>query len=287
MGALDQGGSVSSAQWGTHWPSLFEDRRPTRWSAGFDMAHSDDRHLNIQYSGAIGFFGQISHYAGMFSVIYLQLETGRLELAEFISFNQTSSIITQTGLRTGLRRLLNRRRGFIHAEFYYPSKPKFSNNNFEFKTGSVPAVSLGWLNTFQTLGFLKNHLNIQSYALSISYKKNIRVKNNVFLDDKLNIFFSTTFKRLKAIKLSPFTDISVKKLIAPLSPWDVNRQTRWLGSLSLGLELNSSNHKWNFLLLRMKMPILLWASKVGFPDGTEPVAGLSLSLNLENLFRQK
>jgi len=284
VGAIDHGGGASSTQWEAQWPSHFDDHSSYKWLIGFNSTHTVDNDLNIRYGTALSSHIQVSHYIGQKSLGYFQMEASWLQLEESLSFSQSESDVQQLGLRFGIRHLLTKNMGFVFGEFSLPNAPTFSNNDFAFTTGAVPTFTTGWMNRFQTPFFERNNTFFPDVATSISYSKNLRNQENVFMDDAVAAHLSSSIYLAQAVSLSPFTTLLSQKLIAPLSPWDTERQTRWLSVINFGVDLTPSHHKWNWLHLRFTWPIYRWSSNGNFPDGTEPVPRVGLSVNTGGLF---
>lgn len=285
VGAIDNGGGTSSTNWGTYWPSLFDDKNELKWVAGFNATHTDDNDLNIRYGTALVSYIQVSRYMGERSIGYIQAEGSWLRLQELISFDQSSSRIYQIGVRAGIRHLLPKKWGYGYAEINHSSRPNFSNRNFAFKIGSVPVISIGWTNRYKSPWFLKYPKVFADYSLSFAYGKNLKEQDDVYLDDNISFHFSSSVYSYLPVSISPFSSLNIQNLLAPLSPWDLIRQRRWLGTVNIGFDLTPNNQKWSWMHIRFAYPIYSWASKVGFPDGTEPVARVTLSMIMNsNLF---
>ena len=283
VGAVDHGGGTSSTQWNTHWPSHFDDRNAFKWIFGFNTTHTADDELNIRYGTTISTHLQASHYIGQKSIGYVQVEGSWLQLEESLSFAQSSSDVNQLGLRFGFRHLLPGKWGFFFGEFSLPKAPKFSNSDFAFTTGAVPIGTVGWTNRLQTPWFLDYPSILPDVSISFSYAKNQKNKDDVFMDDAVNAHLASSIYVAESFSISPFSTYQSQKLLAPLSPWDTERQTRWLSVINIGIDITPSHHKWNWLHLRFAWPIYRWASNGNFPDGTEPVPRISLTINTGGL----
>lgn len=279
VGAVDQGGGSSSTGWETHWPSHFDDHSSIKWLMGFNTVYTSDNDLNIRYGTAVSTHVQVSHYIGQKSIGYFQVEGSWLQLEESLSFAKSSSDVRQLGLRFGVRHLLTGHLGFVFGEYSVPNTPTFSNSDFAFPTGAVPSWTAGWTNRFQTPWFIDHPSFLPSGSIFISYSKNQKKQDDVFMDDALNAHISSSIYLAQTISLSPFTTLLSQKLIAPLSPWETERQTRWLSVINFGVDLTPTHHKWNWLHLRFTWPIYRWSSNGNFPDGTEPVPRFALSIN--------
>lgn len=283
VGAVDHGGGTSSTQWNTHWPSHFDDRNAIKWVFGFNSTYTADDGLNIRYGTALSTHLQTSRYLGQKSIGYVQIEGSWLQLKESLSFAQSKSDVNQIGLRFGLRHLLPGKWGFFFGEFSLPKSPSFSNSDFAFTTGAVPIATVGWTNRF-VLPWALDHPSIMpDVSISFSYAKNLKDKDDVYMDDAVNAHLASSIYFAQSFSLSPFTTYQSQKLLAPLSPWDTERQTRWLSVINLGFDITPSHHKWNWLHLRFAWPVYRWASNGNFPDGTEPVPRISLTINTGGL----
>ena len=279
VGAVDHGGGSSSTQWETHWPSHFDNHTSMKWLMGLNTIYTSDNNLNIRYGTAISTHVQVSHYIGQKSIGYFQVEGSWLQLEESLSFAKSSSNIRQLGLRFGVRHLLTGKLGFVFGEYSVPNAPTFSNSDFAFPTGAVPIITAGWTNRFQTPWFINHPSFLPDISIFVSYSKNQKKQDDVFMDDALNAHISSSIYLAQALSLSPFTTLLSQKLIAPLSPWDTQRQTRWLSVINIGVDFTPTHHKWNWLHLRFTWPVYRWTSNGNFPDGTEPVPRIALSIN--------
>lgn len=283
VGAVDHGGGTSSTQWNTHWPSHFDDRNAIKWIFGFNSTYTADDGLNIRYGTALSTHLQTSRYLGQKSIGYVQIEGSWLQLKESLSFAQSKSDVNQIGLRFGLRHLLPGKWGFFFGEFSLPKSPSFSNSDFAFTTGAVPIATVGWTNRFVLPWGLDHPSIMPDVSISFSYAKNLKEKDDVYMDDAVNAHLASSIYFTQSFSLSPFTTYQSQKLLAPLSPWDTERQTRWLSVINLGFDITPSHHKWNWLHLRFAWPVYRWASNGNFPDGTEPVPRISLTINTGGL----
>ncbi len=285
VGAIEHGGGASSTHWGTHWPSRFDNRNQSKWVVGFNSTHTEDKGLNIRYGTAYSTHIQLSRYLTPNTVGYVQGETSLIRLEESLSFEQESSRVQQWGLRTGVRYLLPGKWGLMFGEYSNPAPPNFSNPDFVFTTGAVSSAMLGWINRFQTPWSVNHPSVLSDYSLSFSYGKNLKKQDDVYLDDAINAHISTSIYTSK-FKLSPFATLQSQKLLAPLSPWDENRQTRWLGVINFGFDFTLSHHKLNWVHLRVNFPVYRWTSHSDFPDGTEPVPRISISFSRGGILRK-
>ncbi|MBT3217064.1 MAG: hypothetical protein HOD97_08505 [Candidatus Marinimicrobia bacterium] len=279
VGAIDHGGGTSSTQWDTQWPSLFDNRQVFKWVTGLNATHTDDDGLKVRYGTALNIYVQLSHYIGQKNVGYIQAEGSWILLEESLSFAKTSSRVQQLGLRLGIRHLLPGKWGYVFGEITLPKMPDFSNQDFAFASGAVPIALGGWTNRFQTPWFYVYPTLFPDVSVSVSFSKNQKKQIDVFTDDALSAHGSTSILLSQFLLLSPFSTFLYQKLLAPLSPWETERQSRWLSALNAGLDITPNHHKWNWLHLRFSWPVYRWSSSRNFPDGTEPVPRISISIN--------
>jgi len=287
VGSINNGGGTSSTNWGKHWPSKFDDRKSFNWVGGFNTTFTSDDHLRIRYGASVSAHGQISHYIGKRNIGYIQLESSWLQIEEFLSFSNSSSDVFQLGFKTGMRHLLSGKLGYIFEELSLPKSPTFTNTQFPFTTGAVPIFMVGYTNRIQMPWAIKSPSFLADLSLSVSLSKNQKIQDNVFLDDAVNIHLSSSIYWIKSLALSPFSALQSQKLIAPLTPWDTERQSRRLNVMIIGLDLTPTHHDWRWLHLRIDFPVYQWTSNGLFPDGSEPVPRISLSINNNGVFQGK
>ncbi len=276
VGAIDQGGGLSSSHWGTHWPSTYDDFSSVRWVAGVNTSARRDNHLNIRYGPALSTYFQVSRYITKKSIGYGQVDFNSAFLREDLSFDPQNTRVDVRGVRFGSRFTLPKGLGFGALEWSNTSQPKLSNNDFTFHLASVPAVSSSWIRRFSMPWQRHNPYLLSSVTVTLQMTKNMKKNPNVFIDQQGSLNFSSLIQSFDSVNLAPFIRLETKKLLAPLSPWETNRQVRWLNEVNAGLDVTPNHHQWRWLHGRLTLPILWWASRAGFPDGTEPVLQFSI-----------
>jgi hypothetical protein len=279
VGAIDQGGGASSTNWNTHWPSSFYHDREWKWSAGLNSSGTGNREHRIKYGFAASGFIQVAHSFNTKTAWYSHLELNRIKISESLSFEGSETGITQFGFRTGIRYLLPSKFGYLSGEVYLPGNPVYSNDDFSFRTGAVPAYTVAWngIITYPGLQYIPE-LIPEIYA-GMSYKNNISKKDNVFIDDVFQFHLSTIISPVFQLDIAPYINSNIQKLLAPISPWESERQSRWLGIITLGTDITPSSERWNWLHIRLAVPVYGWYSEVGFPDGTQPSPIISLLIS--------
>ncbi len=285
VGAVDHGGGTSANQWNIQWPSRFDDHSSFKWLIGFNTIHTSDNVLNIRYRGVTSLHIQISHYMGENTLGYVQVEGSRLRLEESLSYQNSRSAVHQLGYRLGIRYLLPHNTGYTFGELSLPDKPQYSNKDFPFKTGTVPSIAVGWINHFSTPWADRFPSVFPDITYSFTYGHNLEIRDNIYLDQPFYGHISSTLFITKLFSVSPFTTIETQKLLAPLSPWESERQSRWLSVIRFGIDVTPIRSSWNRLHFRLSFPLLYRSSSGGFPDGTEPVPRLSLSFNTAGYIR--
>jgi hypothetical protein len=279
VGAIDQGGGASSTNWNTHWPSSFYHDREWKWSAGVNTSGTGNGEHRIRYGIAASGFIQIARNLNKNIAWYSHLEFNRIKISETLSFKGSETGITQFGFRTGIRLLLPRDFGYLSGEIYLPGNPVYSNDDFSFRTGAVPAYSFAWNKTITYPGFqLIPELIPEIYA-GMSYKNNFSQKDDVFIDDTFQFHLSTVISPIFKFDIVPYINTNIQKLLAPISPWESERQSRWLGIVAVGTDITPTSERWNWLHLRLSLPVYGWYSEVGFPDGTQPSPTISLVIS--------
>ena len=284
VGAVDQGGGTSSSQWETHWPSQFDDRRSFQWLAGLASAYTSDNHLNIRYGNFLSIRTQVSHYVGPNNVGYFQIEGSWLQIEESLSFSKSNSEIQQLDIQLGIRHILPKNWGFVFGEVTIPTSPRFTNEDFPFRAGALPAAGFGWINHFQTpwANALPNYF--PTITLLTSFEKNLSTQEDVYLDDAFYAHLSSAVFLSRVLSFSPFATLRTQKLLAPISPFESRRQSRWLSEINLGMDITPVHSSWDWLHLRFSLPISSWSSNGIFPDGTEPRTVVSLSMSTSGIF---
>lgn len=270
-------GSVSSnssaSYWETQWPSLLDFNRKANWIIGSTLGKPYNGNLNIQYGYTGAVFSEFSNYIFPNTVGYIIGSVNVSNISEKISFEQTETNINQLNLDLGFRHFITHKIGYISGAIHIPLETKFSNDDFLFKTNAVSSISGTWIKTF----IISNSTINQQLSLQLSASKNLKEDPLVFIDDNFNINISTTFNMLSQFSISPNINTNYYKLLAPLSPYDLERQARWLGVIALGFDVTPIN-KLNWLHFGGSIPVLFWASEIGFPDGTQPTPSFSITM---------
>ena len=270
-------GSVSSnaskSNWETQWPSLLDFNRKTNWIIGTTFGKPYNGDLNIQYGFNGTLFTEFSNYIFPNTVGYIVGSVNVSNISEQISFEQTETNINQLNLDFGIRHFINQKIGYINGMIQIPLVTNFSNDNFLFKTNAVASVFAGWIKTF----IISTSVINQQLSLELSARKNLKEDPLVYIDDNYNFNLSTSFTVFSQFSISSNINTNYYKLLAPLSPYDSERQKRWLGVSSIGFDVTPIN-KLNWLHFSGSIPLLLWASEIGFPDGTQPSPVFSITL---------
>ena len=270
-------GSVSSnaskSNWETQWPSLLDFNRKTNWIIGTTLGKPYNGDLNIQYGFNGTLFSEFSNYIFPNTVGYIVGSVNVSNISEQISFEQTETNIKQLNLDFGIRHFINQKIGYINGMIQIPLVTNFSNDNFLFKTNAVASVFAGWIKTF----LISTSVINQQLSLELSARKNLKEDPLVYIDDNYNFNLSTSFNVFSQFSISSNINTNYYKLLAPLSPYDSERQKRWLGVSSIGFDITPIN-KLNWLHFNGSIPLLLWASEIGFPDGTQPTPAFSITL---------
>jgi len=284
VGAIDQGGGLSSSHWGTHWPSAYDDFKSTRWVMGLSTSARKDDHLSIRYGPAMSTYFQASKYITKKIIGYGQVDFNSAILREDLSFDPQKTRVDVSGFRFGTRFLITKKLGFGAVELNNTNQPKLSNSDFTFQLASVPALSISWINRLSMPWQSKNPFFLSAVTYTMQITKNLEENPNVFIDTRGSFNISSLIQTNDQFNLSPFIQIESQKLLAPLSPWETNRQTRWLNQVNAGLDLTPKFQNWRWLHGRLIIPISWWASRTGFPDGTEPVVQFSIVGTWEGVF---
>ncbi|MEE8478591.1 MAG: hypothetical protein V3S42_01150 [Candidatus Neomarinimicrobiota bacterium] len=270
-------GSVSSnaskSNWETQWPSLLDFNRKTNWIIGTTFGKPYNGDLNIQYGFNGTLFSEFSNYIFPNTVGYIVGSVNVSNISEQISFEQTETNINQLNLDFGLRHFINQKIGYINGMIQIPLVTNFSNDNFLFKTNAVASVFAGWIKTF----IISTSVINQQLSLELSARKNLKEDPLVYIDDNYNFNLSASFNVFSQFSISSNINTNYYKLLAPLNPYDSERQKRWLGVSSIGFDITPIN-KLNWLHFNGSIPLLLWASEIGFPDGTQPTPAFSITL---------
>ncbi|MBC8346210.1 MAG: hypothetical protein ISR82_05290 [Candidatus Marinimicrobia bacterium] len=284
VGAIDQGGGLSSSHWGTHWPSAYDDFKSTRWVVGLNSLARKDNHLNIRYGPSVSTFFQGSKYVTKKIIGYGQVDLSTAILKEDLSFDPQQTRIDVSGIRLGARFALSKKVGFGAIEWNHTNQPKLSNRSFTFPLASVPSLSASWINRVSMPWQSKNPFFLSSVTYSVQFTRNLKTDPDVFIDSHGSINFSSSIQTNDQFTFAPFLRFETQKLLAPLSPWEENRATRWLNQVNVGLDLTPKSHQWAWLHGRITLPLMWWASRDGFPDGTEPVIQFSFVGNWQGVF---
>ncbi len=270
-------GSVSSnaskSNWETQWPSLLDFNRKTNWIIGTTFGKPYNGDLNIQYGFNGTLFTEFSNYILSNTVGYIVGSVNVSNISEQISFEQTETNINQLNLDFGLRHFINQKIGYINGMIQIPLVTNFSNDNFLFKTNAVASVFAGWIKTF----LISTSVINQQLSLELSARKNLKEDPLVYIDDNYNFNLSASFNVFNQFSISSNINTNYYKLLAPLSPYDSERQKRWLGVSSIGFDITPII-KLKWLHFSGSIPLLLWASEIGFPDGTQPTPVFSITL---------
>ena len=265
-----------------HYPTSLDFNKNMRWNMGFNTNIPYNGDLNIQYKFSGSAYSEISGYIFDNTIGHINSNLNFSNISESLSFEQTQTSLLRTDFTLGLRHKINEKLGYLNTSISLPLQPKYFNKDFLFRTGVVSTVSINWLNTVQyNISDFHSNLN---FGLGIN--KNIKEKSDVFLDDRLSIFLSSVFN-IGKLQVLPNIDVNYQKLLAPLSPYDVSRQERWLGTFSIGVNIIPMPEKWNWMQIDVNIPIYGWASEIGFPDGTQPVPSFSLSVHKNGLLGVK
>lgn len=272
VGSVNSNASVSN--WETQWPSLLDFNRKANWIIGSTLGKPYNGDLNIQYGFNGTVFTEYSNYIFSNTVGYITGSFNTSNISEKISFEQTETNINQLNLHLGFRHFISYKIGYINGTMQIPLTTKFTNDNFLFKTNAVPSISAAWIKTF----LISTPTFNQQLSLQLSASKNLKEDPQVYIDDNFNLNLSTSFNLLSKFSFSPNINTNYYKLLAPLSPFESERQDRWLAVLAVGFDISSAGNKINWLHFSGSIPILFWASEIGFPDGTQPIPSFSISI---------
>ncbi|MFQ6613181.1 MAG: hypothetical protein ACE5D2_08805, partial [Fidelibacterota bacterium] len=286
VGAIDRGGGTSFTHWSTHWPSPFDNHKQTKWVSGLNNSYRDNGQRRIRYGPALNAYFQVSRYVSTRTILYFHGAVDYLQLEESLSFQQASSHVLQSSFQVGSRLKLKDTRGYLSLAVILPGQPRYSTTDFTFKTGATPSVRLLWTNRYlMPWSHLKGLAAIPELTTTVSFQKNFTERQDVYLDDDLQIHTSSAVTAFDQVTPIPFFDLTVSKLLAPPSPFESNRQTRWLGTFYGGVDL--SVNRWEWMHLRLSFPLLRWASEADFPEGTEPRTSLSIAIVKTGIFNNQ
>ncbi|NHZ85360.1 MAG: hypothetical protein GWP19_05710 [Planctomycetia bacterium] len=266
--------NASASYWETQWPSLLDFNRKANWIIGSTLGKPYNGDLNIQYGFSGTLFTELSNYIFSNTVGYIAGSASVSNISEQISFEQTETLINQLNLNFGFRHFINNKIGYINGSMQIPLVTDFSNNNFLFKTNAVTSVSAIWIKTF----LISTSIINQQLSLQLSASKNLTEDPLVFIDNNYSLNLSTSFNILNQFSFTPNININYYKLLAPLSPYELERQERRLGITSLGFDITPINDRINWLHFDASIPILFWVSDIGFPDGTQPIPIFSITM---------
>jgi hypothetical protein len=272
VGSVNSFTSVSN--WETQWPSQLDFNRKANWIIGSTLGKPYNGDLNIQYGFNGSIFTEFSNYIFPNTIGYITGSLNVSNISEQISFEQTETNINHLNINFGFRHLISYKIGYINSTIQIPLATKFSNDRFLFKTNAVSSVSTAWIKTY----LISSSAIDQRLTLQLSASKNLKEDPEVYVDDNFNFNLSTSFNILGQFSFNPNININYYKLLAPLSPFESERQDRWLGILSAGFDITPVSNKMNWLHFNGNIPLLFWASEIGFPDGTQPTPSFSISI---------
>lgn len=272
-------GSVSSrssalSNWETQWPSPLDFNRKTNWVIGAKFGKPYNGDLNIKYGFNNTIYSEFSNYIFPSTVGYITGSLNISKISEQISFDQTETNINQVNLDIGFRHYINNKIGFIDGSLHIPLSTEFSNDDFLFRTNAVSSISATWIKTFLVSTSTIN----QRLSFQVSASKNLKEDPLVYIDDNYNFILSTSFELFSQFSFIPNINTNYYKLLAPLSPYDSERQERWLGVTSIGFDITPVNKKINWIHFNGSIPLFSWASEIGFPDGTQPAPSFSITM---------
>ncbi len=286
VGAANNSNGGSLSNWNAHWPSPRVQDKQWHWVSGFNIAGSDNADHRIQYGIGTSGFVQLSRSIKTGTIGFIHSDLSTIKISESLSFDGSSTGVNSLNVGFGIRQLISQQVGVVSGEIIFPMNPYYTQRDFSFKTGVVPSYHISWNRNYYTHpGQLINKL-IPNMSFSLGYTKNLKQKDNVFTDDKVDLHLSGTINSFVKLDVSPFVSASLEKLIAPLSPWDKNRQTRWLGVASIGIDFAPTAFSWNWLKLRAVLPVYGWYSEIGFPDGTQPSASVLITVVKNGVFNK-
>jgi len=273
VGAVRSGSSASN--WDTQWPSPLDFSRKANWVVSANIGKSYDGDLNIKYGFSKTIYSEFSNYIFQNTVGYVNGSFNISNISEQISFDQTETNINQFNLDTGFRHYINNKMGYVTGSLHVPILTEFSNNDFLFRTNAVSSVSTTWTKTFLVSTSVIN----QRLSFQLSASKNLIEDPQVYIDDNYNFNLSTSFDLFSQLSFSSNINNNYYKLLAPLSPFDSERQERWLGIVSIGFDITPVNEKVNWIHFNGIVPLFHWASEIGFPDGTQPAPSFSITIS--------
>ncbi len=259
-----------------HYPSKLDFNQNMRWNVGLSNLINLDDSRNIRYPfGNNGYF-EVSGYLTDKVVWFINTSVSFTSIKESVSFQQSSTYVLGAKVQSGFRKELTYNLGLAEGALTLPVKPHYSNESFPFKTGIVPTYSITWI---------KRNLFNNSFNILFGIDKNIQEKSNVFIDNEISTIFWLD-EQILNFYVSPYLSIQHQKLIAPPTPFEDNRDTRYLGFIYLGINLIPSNSQIDFFQISLNIPIYSWVSKIGFPDGTVPSTSISIFVFSNGLFKK-
>ena len=273
VGSVSSGSSASN--WDTQWPSPLDFSRNANWVVGANIGKPYNGDLNIKYGFSRTIYSEFSSYIFKSTVGYVTGSFNISNISEQISFDQTETNINQFNLDAGFRHYINNKIGYVNGSLHVPIFTEFSNDDFLFRTNAVSSVSTTWTKTFLVSTSVMN----QRLSFQLSASKNLKEDPQVYIDDNYNFNLSTSFELFSQLSLSPNINTNYYKLLAPLSPYDSERQERWLGITAVGFDITPINDKINWLHIDGSIPFYNWASEIGFPDGTQPAPSFSITIS--------
>ncbi|MEE8340532.1 MAG: hypothetical protein V3R52_00375 [Candidatus Neomarinimicrobiota bacterium] len=272
VGSVNSNSNVSN--WESQWPSQLDFNRRANWIIGSTLGKSDNGDLNIQYGFNGTVFTEYSNYIFSNTVGYISGLLNVSNISEKISFEQTETNVNHLNLNIGFRHFLSHKIGYASGAVNIPITTKYSNDKFLFKTNAVSSVSASWIKTF----LISNSIINQRFSLQLSGSKNLKIDPEVYVDDNFNLNLSTSFSFLNQFSISPNINTNYYKLLAPISPFESERQSRWLGVFTAGFDITPVSEKIDWLHFSGSIPLFSWASEIGFPDGAQPIPSISLSI---------
>ncbi len=271
VGSVNSNSSVNS--WETQWPSLLDFNRKPNWIIGSTFGKPYNGAQNIQYGFINTTFTEYSNYIFPKTVGFIDGSLNISNISENISFEQSETYINQLNLDLGFRYLISHKWGHLNGILHLPLNTKYSNDDFLFKTKAVSSISGTWIKPF----LISTSTINQRLSLQLSVSKNLKEDPLVYIDDNYNLNVSTSFNVFSNLSISPNINTNYYKLLAPLSPYDSERQERWLGIIAAGFDMTPIN-KLNWLHFGGSIPLIFWASEIGFPDGTQPTPSFSITM---------
>lgn len=274
VGTVNTGSSnVISA----HFPANLAIDKKIRWNTGLLNSKNFNNGELIKYPYSHSGYIEISDYINNYSVWFINTSLSATSLNEKVSFDNTSTYVIGGKGQFGIRNKLNYGIGLIENSFTFPVKPYYTNQDFVFKTGVVPSYSFNWMKT----RILDSVSNVQ-----VGIRKNFKEKRDVFIDNYISLTFWREDQFFDFL-ISPYISLQHQKLIAPLTPFEDNRDSRLMSFIFIGMNLITLNQKFDFIQINLNVPIYSWVAEIGFPDGTIPSTSLSISFFSNGIFKKK